>query len=155
MIENTTYKHLFGVIRKSLWNKGVAYADQEVYEEMRMHGLIALPAPVIRELSLTDELLDIWKKAIISQVRGYCIYTEVQASLPIAVPYVILKGTEAAKYYPYPEYRAMGDIDIMTRREDFETACDMLINAGYEELNNGELRHREFIKNGIIIEVHR
>ena len=75
--------------------------------------------------------------------------------MPITVPYVILKGTEAAKYYPYPEYRAMGDIDIMTQREDFETACDMLISAGYEELNNGELRHREFIKNGIIIEVHR
>ena len=155
MIENTTYKHLFGVIRKSLWNKGVAYADQEVYEEMRMHGLVALPASVIRELSLTDELLDTWKKAIISQVRGYCVYTEAQASLPITVPYVILKGTEAAKYYPYPEYRAMGDIDIMTPREDFETACDLLISAGYEELNNGELRHREFIKNGIIIEVHR
>lgn len=155
MIENNTYKCLFGVIKKSLWNTGIAYADQETYEEMKMHRLLALPASVIRELSLPDELFNVWKKAIISQVREYCIYTAVQASLPIAVPYVILKGTSAAKYYPYPEYRTMGDIDIMTRREDFETACDMLISAGYEELNSGELRHREFVKNGIIVEIHR
>ena len=152
---NNLYNRLFNVIKKSLWNSGIAYADQEIYEEMRMHGLIALPAPVIKELSLPDELMVSWKNAIVKQVRDYCVYAEVQASLPISVSYVILKGTSAAKYYPYPEYRSMGDIDIMTRREDFETACDMLIGAGYEELRCGELRHREFTKNGIMIEVHR
>ena len=41
MEENNLYNRLFNVIKKSLWNSGIAYADQEIYEEMRMHGLVS------------------------------------------------------------------------------------------------------------------
>ena len=70
------------------------------------------------------------------------------------MPYVILKGTAAAQYYPHPEYRAMGDIDIMTRHEYFDNACQQLTDDGYKYLSDHQ-REIGFEKNGILVELHR
>ena len=71
---------------------------------------------------------------------------------------MILKGTTAAKYYLHPEYRVMGDIDIMTSRDDYPAACEMLLQNGFREITSdiakGSGRHRQFMKNGIEVEVH-
>ncbi|MBQ1310285.1 MAG: nucleotidyltransferase family protein [Blautia sp.] len=76
----------------------------------------------------------------------------------MTVPYVILKGTCAAKYYPYPECRAMGDIDIMTSHEDFRAACDCLLANGFSEHTEVDdlrrVRHREFSRGFLEVEVH-
>ena len=72
-----------------------------------------------------------WKSFIVEQLIFITQCNYIQSVLPITVPYVILKGTSVAQYYPYPDYRMMGDIDIMTRREDLETACEQLMEAGY------------------------
>ncbi|MDO4466471.1 MAG: nucleotidyltransferase family protein [Bacillota bacterium] len=42
------------------------------------------------------------------------------------VPFVVLKGSAASMYYPHPEYRCMGDIDIIVKPEDFEKANRVL-----------------------------
>ena len=82
----------------------------------------------------------------------------IQNSLPVTVPYVILKGTSAAQYYPYPKFRTMGDIDIITKRDDYDCACRQLIDEGFAEstslADKERGRHRSFIKNKYIVEVH-
>ena len=67
---------------------------------------------------------------------------------------VILKGTSAAQYYPYPEYRTMGDIDIMTRREDYDIACKQLMDNGYTMLKE-IYKEAELIKDGIQIDIRQ
>lgn len=149
------YNRLFDVIKYALWNTGIAAADQEIYDEMKTHAIAALPGSVLMDLSLSPELLKDWEKEIVRHVAQYYHFVHAQSVLPISVPYVILKGTSAAQYYPYPEYRAMGDIDIMTRREDYEAACQMLLAHGYKEIiDEKDTRHREFEKRNIIVEVH-
>lgn len=149
------YGSLFNVVKLALWNAGSAAADQDIFEEMKAHAIAALPAPVLPELSISPELSKAWEKEIIRRVSQYYRFAQVQSALPLSVPYAVLKGISAAQYYPYPEYRAMGDIDIMTRREDYEAACQMLLANGYNEIINEEnIRHREFEKRNIIVEVH-
>ncbi len=67
---------------------------------------------------------------------------------------VIIKGISAAKYYPIPHNRIMGDIDILVPVEDYERAKDVLINNAYlldhEDIN----RHAAYAKNGVCIELH-
>lgn len=151
---------IFELIRASLWNGKAATqtVNRAEYEEIKKHAIIALPAPILSELTMTSDLRDEWKKSIVQQIAYYTQYKYEQMNLPITVPYVVLKGLAAAKYYAHPEYRTMGDIDIITKRDDYQTACSMLIENGYKETtseNDIALgRHRTFIKNGIIIEVH-
>ena len=152
------YYQTLAVIRKALWGTGQVTADEAVFSELQHHRISGLAAPVLTELSLEPDLFKRWEKDIIRHVVNFCRYSEIQSSLPISVPYVILKGTAAGQYYPSPVYRAFGDIDIMPKREDYLAACDMLLADGYLECtsegNADRGRHREFIKNKICVEVH-
>ena len=149
-------QRLMELIRASLWGTPVPdHVDEDIFDEMRAHGIYALAAPVLGQLDMPDDLRQEWDRAIAQQMGRYIRYMYAQKTLPVTVPYVILKGTEAARYYPHPEYRAMGDIDIMTAREDYPTACGQLLQAGYTlESVEEYVRHKEFKKDGTIVEAH-
>ncbi len=147
------------VICAAIKNTPIRITDRGVFEEMKAHKIEALVAPILLPQLVQEDLYKEWKHQILIQIGLWHRYCSVQNALPIKVPYVILKGTSAAKYYPHPEYRCMGDIDIMTRHEDYNTACEMLIQNGFaEQIDSSDLlkaeRHRSFIGNGIEIEVH-
>ena len=145
---------LFDVIKLALWGNGSAIANQDIFNEMKLHAIAALPASCLHSLGLSPELEGEWKRLILQHItfNTQCCYE--QSRLPISVPYVILKGTSAAKYYPYPLYRAMGDIDIMTKREDFDTACRELVRGGYRIIKDID-KEINLTKGGISIDLHR
>lgn len=148
---------MFAVIKKSLWDIGTPAADQATYDELKIHTIAALANPALPSLNLPPELYETWKKYVLYQVKRYYYFLYAQSSLPLSVPYVILKGTSAAQYYPHPEFRTMGDIDLMTRREDYQAACDMLLANGYTEMQETEEdkdRHRSFSRGDIVVEMH-
>ena len=121
---------------------------------MRQHAITVLPANILSTLKMSDDLRESWQDDVLQHVSYYAKYKYAQNRVPISVPYVILKGTSAAQYYPYPEYRTMGDIDIMTCREDFDSAYRDLEENGYTVTKKLE-REVLFNKNGIVIELHR
>ena len=153
------YCAVFEIIKASLWGQELTEpVTEEAFAEMQKQAIAALPAAVLSRLPMTEELKSEWKKAVYEQVTYNVSYRRLQASLPITVPYAVLKGSSAAKYYPNPLYRTMGDIDIITRREDFEAACGMLAQDGFEEVTGDKERaagrHRLFSKDGFVIEAH-
>lgn len=146
---------MFEIIRYSLWNDQTTNITitRENYNEMKRQAIAVLPALHLSSIGLSPKLKQEWKQYILHQMAYGIKCKYAQSTLPISVPYTILKGTSAAMYYPYPEYRTMGDIDIMTRREDFDAAYQQLLNNGYrvmKELN----REVSLIKNGIVVELH-
>ncbi len=143
------------LIKKALWGTGELTANEGVFNDLMDHALVALPADLLPSMELPEELAARWKKAIVQQLMHYDRYRFRESLLPVSVPYVILKGSAAGRYYPRPEYRAMGDIDIMTRQEDFLTACEEFLADGYEETPIVEARHRQFMKDHILVEVHQ
>ena len=151
---------MINIIKASLWGeiKNKITVTQEDYDQLVSHSLIALSTPVLSQFVMNDDLRATWNDLIIKQIAYYVKYVYMQEHLPITVPYVVLKGTSAAQYYPQPELRAMGDIDIITPRENYESACEMLLDNGYIEItseNDREhARQRVFKKDGIIIEMH-
>ena len=149
---------LLEMVRLSLWGKGNPTVSASLFEEMKFHAISALPGSALLSLDVPNELILPWKKEILRQIVFNETYEAVQARLPVQVPYVILKGTTAAQYYPHPEYRAQGDIDIMTRRDDFENACQELETNGWREITNEQDqkrgRHRSFQKGNIVVENH-
>lgn len=73
------------------------------------------------------------------------------------VPVVVLKGAGASLYYPVPEYRKSGDIDLMLlRRGDMEKACRALEAVGvYPDARQHANHHVSFgVESGIELELH-
>lgn len=158
MRKSTIIEDLLEMIKLSLWGKGKPTITKSLFEEMKLHAISALPGSVLTSSNIPSELLSEWKKAVLRNVSFYNNYLYVQSQLPVQVPYVILKGTSAAQYYPHPEYRTMGDIDIMTSRENYEMACKMMTDDDWQDVTNGSDlkrgRHRTYRKNGIDVEIH-
>ena len=71
------------------------------------------------------------------------------------IPYVVLKGAAAACYYPKPEYRTMGDVDMIVPPEVFERAFQTMVDEGYCHTDHGNERHANFSRNGVEFELHR
>lgn len=54
------------------------------------------------------------------------------------VPYVILKGSASAAYYPEPLFRTMGDVDILIARSDLRKVDAILCENGFQPTENNE-----------------
>ncbi len=131
---------------------------EETFIEMKKHAIETLPASILSSLKISAHLLGEWKQSILQVLTNNIQYRYFLSNLPITVPYAILKGVAAAQYYPTPDYRILGDIDIITHKNDYEKACNMLLENGFYENssihNEATDRHRSFEKNGFTIEVH-
>lgn len=71
---------------------------------------------------------------------------------------ILLKGMATASYYPVPEMRKSGDIDILIPKEGaFQKAVEILKKEGFEECEEQIALHHIDLKNkeGICVEVHR
>lgn len=71
---------------------------------------------------------------------------------------VLLKGQGISKYYPIPELRQCGDIDIYVGQEKFEKACDVIGAMSTPEDHQGDipsLKHYHTRIGHAFIEIHR
>ena len=142
------------IIQAAFWNTCKGRADKDVFEVLIKHSIEVLPASILSQLEMPSDLKNEWTKRILRQIVYNTHCKHIQNDLPITVPYVILKGTSAAQYYPHPEYRTLGDIDIMTSREDFDQAYKELVDNGYVVTKELE-REIGFLKEGVMVELHR
>lgn len=69
------------------------------------------------------------------------------------IPCVVLKGAAAARYYPQPEYRCMGDIDLIVRPEDFDRAL-ALFQPPWKIVGENH-RHVDICGSDALVELHR
>lgn len=70
----------------------------------------------------------------------------------------VLKGPSTAMYYPVPELRKSGDIDIMVLESDMERAIELAQKRGYTAPKLSYAPHEVGLTNsqkGILLELHR
>ncbi len=70
------------------------------------------------------------------------------------IPCAILKGTSVAVYYPNPELRMQGDIDIMVDKANIDRAVIAMERAGYQNSSHEHGFHKTFLKDNARIELH-
>mgnify|MGYP002852504976 CR=1 FL=1 len=69
------------------------------------------------------------------------------------IRHVFFKGAEIKEYYPVPQARVMGDIDVLIDADKRDRAKKLLTDNGFELINsNGPVY--DYSKDGIKIEVH-
>lgn len=97
---------------------------------------------------LSNTYFAVNRRKLLEQIRD--VFCKAQ------IPYLIFKGTEISCYYPNPEFRKMGDVDILVHAEDKEKAEGELLKLGFRE--NAEKKAQDlewvFYKNDFEIELH-
>ena len=70
------------------------------------------------------------------------------------IPAAVLKGLSCSRFYPVPETRALGDIDLLIDKENMARIGSYLQKQGYSQTKNEHSFHAGYHSNGIAIELH-
>ncbi len=129
----------------------------EVILEAKSQGVLTLISPVIPvHVDSVDQCKAYYMRMLYEQDKLIKLLNSNN------IPCVILKGCAAAKYYPKPYLRTMGDIDILVPFDDIDKAEHILENNGYKYDHGkdetgrrieGE-RNVTYLRNGFIFELH-
>ena len=69
------------------------------------------------------------------------------------IPCAVLKGAASASFYPQPDHRCMGDIDLIVRPEDYDRAL-ALFQSPWKVMEESH-RHADLHKKNLTLELHR
>lgn len=93
---------------------------------MQQQTVAALAGEWVQEVDgMDNQIKQKWFQKTAAQLY---VYTQIQGEQAALVqlfrenhiPMAILKGMAAAVYYPQPELRALGDVDFLVQKDDFQ-----------------------------------
>ena len=130
-----------------------------LHERLKSHTLTLLPAALLNSAEMPEALRQQWQKELFTQklrFGQYLIHQEAVLHLfaQAGIPCVVLKGTVSASYYPEPAYRAMGDIDLLVRPRDRESAVRLLKGNGFRASGYQDAIEQGFRKGYVPLELH-
>lgn len=137
---------------------------ENILTELEKQTVLPLVFPILPQLGLTVDRCEYWENQIYSYIiTNQTVMDAEKKAVGLLhenhIPCVILKGSSYAQYYPHPELRVRGDIDILVNESDFETAAALLTKDGFTSNTTPQkspgARHIEYFKDGIEIELHR
>lgn len=133
----------------------------EIFRELEFQTVLALPGDLIDRMDMPEEIREKWRRKYMGQVyQGYRNAGEQDALAALFaehdIAYAVLKGAAAAMYYPKPEYRSMGDVDVVVAQRDYSRALQLLRENGYTEKHaEAGSRERAFEHYGVYFEIHQ
>ena len=156
---------LFLLIQKALFNKEIQIPDgidwETVFREteaQRLSPLLYAALPDTVPAAVRAE----WETVSLTHAAHTMALLYEQGELTQLLEreklsYVILKGCAAAVYYPEPDCRTMGDIDVLVSPADFDRSMELLSAEGFERTENEKenSRHIAYERNDIKLELHR
>ena len=158
-------KTLFCLLRQSLWKEtpeipegvdweavGKLAKEQDVVSFL-YDGAAAANAPV------PAALLQKWKSKMLQGVVRNERLLRAQEELlgwlrEEEIPAVVLKGSSVSQYYPQPDLRILGDIDILVRKPDVDRVRELLEQHGYRFTEHEHNFHLSFSHPNAYVEVH-
>ena len=150
---------LLELIKKSIFNISSTIPDDvdwgDVLTEAKAQTVVALVADAVpKEYSAEWQILS--SQSTAHYMRALYEQTNLCNLLKKnGIPFVILKGTAAAMYYPKPQFRTMGDIDFIVPQTDFDKTRELLENNGYVFCGDyGDDRDYTYQKGNVIFELH-
>ena len=111
---------------------------EKISEDQRLSGVLYCQCKnSIAQSGLPAEVKTKWRQGYVYNVFLYSKRLVLLKQIDSAfhhenIPYVILKGTEVAAFYPVPAQRTMGDLDLLVHPEDKQRVCDTLVRLGFE-----------------------
>ncbi len=139
------------------------YDWNEIYKLAKINDVTAIVAQESKLLSDNYKPQNRFK-SILNQclgltLREYCNKLEVKEILQVffsynKIDYIFAKGIVLQEFYPQPELRTSGDIDVIVRDEKYEEVCKTFKNSNYiiDEMTSNTLVLN--IQN-VMVEIHK
>lgn len=116
------YNSVFALLKTALFdidlkvNSNVVW--NEIFAELETQCVSAVPADQTDLLDLTEAEQQQYFASVVHTITyWHTVMYEQQEILELlqeaGIPAAVLKGSAAAVYYPKPDYRTMGDIDLI------------------------------------------
>ena len=120
---------------------------------------LVFDAAATYQADMPPEVYDEWFVSAYAYVRNtYKVFRSQKALVELMaennVPYIILKGTAAASYYPEPEKRSYGDVDFLIDSTQQDAIDAMLVAAGYRQWGTNHVCHVVYSRPGVHWEMH-
>lgn len=158
-------ENLFKILKASIYGGELDLSEncdyEQLFPELQSQTVLTLTKPVFNQLPLSQNLHEKREKAINQQLaKNARVAFEEQRICKLlkgaGISFAIIKGIAAAQYYPKPELRTRGDIDILPVQEQHAQTVQLLLDAGFKSKKdiNFEARHIELFKNDVEVEVH-
>ena len=143
---------VFDIIKASLWSQksdGLTFTE-EIRTELCKQSVDGLSIVVNHE-NVKEKYLRAARFAQMLTVQTSVINIIQQSGISV----VVLKGTSAGIYYPFPFLRKYGDIDLLVHPNNYTKTIEILKENGY--VHSGEIGKNvtTFRKNGYQIEIHQ
>lgn len=164
-----SYADVFRIIKYSLFPTDQDTIDispdvdwHYIFEELQAQTISTLAYSWLKTHPLPDSgLQKKWMTSCLQQQARWMQIMHAQTQLinlmeQHNIPCVIIKGAAAMMAYPQPALRAVGDIDFLVKRSDYDKAAEILENNSYIPIPNQKTNkhHIEYEKNGISYELH-
>lgn len=133
----------------------------DLYALSKGHNLAPIVFSMIKDKVNSDDNKSIYKAfqdsfydAIVRYDTQKEIIDEMTSLFEINhIKYVLFKGAQIKEYYPTPELRVMGDVDVLIEKEQRNNAKALLTKNGFEIItSNGPVY--SYKKDDVLIEVH-
>ena len=131
-----------------------------VYDLAKIHSLGGVFAVIKNKYSINfpkqiSEKLDLMLAATVKQsVVWEYLYNEVSKALSDnEVTNIVVKGPVVKRYYPDPDLRSMGDLDLVVNIKDIPKAKNVMEKMGFK-LENGSNDEYKYCRNGLYVELH-
>lgn len=155
---------LLALVRKSLWGHAeeLPDADWEVVEKCAQEQGVLWMAYLGGKCFLQQiptQRLKSWRTALHGGVINNDLKNAVQAELlewlaKRNMRSAILKGTSCSRYYPFPDARPLGDIDILIDKRNMNAIDSYLRERGYSPSKRDHTFHIGYYGGDAVIEVH-
>lgn len=155
---------LLTLIKNALWVRQaeVATIDFESVEKMaKEQGVLWMLYLGAKKTpnQIPPESLRSWRAFLHSSVLRNEQINAVQSQLlhwldEKGIQTVVLKGTSCSRYYPYPEARSLGDIDVLINIKDYKAVDQYLKQQGYTSSKEAHDFHVGYYGKDAVIEVH-
>lgn len=158
-------KTVLALLRASIWE-----SKEDIFPEVdwkavdavaKAQGVIPLVynGTIAAKSDIPAELASKWKKAtvygVLKNERLMAAQDQVVDSFAKdRIPVVILKGSSVSRYYPTPDLRTLGDIDILVAPEYVQKAIEVLRRLGYEMREADHDFHYGFVRKDAYVELH-
>lgn len=158
-------KTVLALLRASLWeSREVLPPDPDwtvVDAIAKAQAVIPLVynGAVVTRASAPEAVLSKWKKAtvygVVKNERLLAAQDQVvDGFAKSGIQTVILKGSSVSRYYPAPDLRVLGDVDVLVQKTDIQKAMEVLQQLGYVLREADHDFHYGFSRKDAYVELH-
>ncbi|GEM_PF-2191156 len=149
--------HLFDGLVESEWIALIELANQQSVSAVIADKILELPTELLPPKNLIFSLMRSIREVEKRNVKVHEITKNIlDAYAKKSIYPILVKGEVAAKYWPKPELRSMGDIDLFfIHEEEYDAINDWIISQGYTYHIDDREGHWAYELDNVIVEHHK